>query len=215
MNWNFSYKPDSYFEDLKLEQKLGSKIKGQIRGNIVSSNIRDGEVPPELLKSELGESLKFAQGQIHPWMMGGEYLPDLKMSQVEICRIVLKSTTMDVFSIRAQKIEQKLHYSVADEYGDNEYHLPQVSSLEPLTMGELIKNLDSCIEVLTHTGEESEYGGGGLVRPWLFQQFEYGDSAEEASNFVTVHSVFYPDIGEYYEYQKLVWFQEMKEGVNI
>ena len=61
MNWNFSYKPDSYFEDLKLEQKLGSKIKGQIRGNIVSSNIRDGEVPPELLKSELGESLKFAQ----------------------------------------------------------------------------------------------------------------------------------------------------------
>jgi len=75
--------------------------------------------------------------------------------------------------------------------------------------------LDSCIEVSTHTGEESEYGGGGLVRPWLFQQFEYGDSAEEASNFVTVHSVFYPDIEEYYEHQKLIWFQEMKEGANI
>ena len=94
-------------------------------------------------------SLKLAQGQIHPWMMGGEYLPDLKMSQVEICRIVSKSTTMDVFSIRARKIDQKLHYSVADEYGDNEYRLPQVSSLEPLTMGALIENLDSCIEVST------------------------------------------------------------------
>jgi len=134
MDWNFGYKPFSYFEHLKVEQKLGSKIKGQIRRNLVSANIRDGAVPPELLKSELGDSLKFAQAQIHPWMMGGEYLPDLKMSEVEICRIVLKSTTMDVFSMRVEKIDQELRYSVADEYGDNEYSLPQVSSLEPLTI---------------------------------------------------------------------------------
>ncbi len=212
MNWDFTYKPISYFEDLKVEEKLRSKIKGQIRGDLVSKNIRGGPVPPELLKSSLDDPLRFAQGQMHPWMMGGEYLPNLRVSEVEICRIVLKSTTMDVFSMRAQKGEKKLHFSIADEYGDDEYRLPQPSSLEPLTMGELIENLDSCIKVSTHTGEENEYGGGGLVRPWLFQQFEFGYSAEEASDFVTVHSVFYPDIEEYYDHQKQIWFQEMREG---
>lgn len=38
-----------------------------------------------------------------PSWMGGEYLPDSEPGEVEIARIVLQSTTMDVFSIRARR----------------------------------------------------------------------------------------------------------------
>ena len=55
MNWDFTYKPISYFEDLKVEEKLRSKIKGQIRGDLVSKNIRRGPVPPDCVaKSNKG-----------------------------------------------------------------------------------------------------------------------------------------------------------------
>ena len=53
-----AWRPTNYFQDLTLEQKLGSKIKGQIRGKKVIGDIRDQPVDPELMKSELVSDLK-------------------------------------------------------------------------------------------------------------------------------------------------------------
>jgi hypothetical protein len=118
--FDLSWRPMSYFEDLTLEQKLGSKIKGQIRGKKVIRDIRDEPVDPQLMKSELASDLKDRHGKIHPVMMGGEYLPDLKDTEVEICRIVLESTTMDVTSIRAKKQKDRVIYRVVGkEYFKN------------------------------------------------------------------------------------------------
>ncbi len=94
-----------------------------------------------------------------------------------------------------------------DEYDDYEYGLKYETSSQPLTMGQVIENLDTCTQNYGDTGEENDYGGGGLIRPWLFQQFEHGEEPEEISDFVTVHSVFYPHLEDYYENQKLIWIK--------
>ena len=161
-SFDLNWRPTNYFQDLTLEQKLGSKVKGQIRGKKVIGDIRDQPVHPELMKSELASDLKDIHGKIHPVMMGGEYLPDLKDSEVEICRIVLESTTMDVTSIRAKKQKDRIIYRVKDEY-DNEYRLIHKSSSKPLTMKQLINNIDKCGEY--HEGNLNEDFGIGLVLP--------------------------------------------------
>ena len=142
-------------------------------------------------------------------MMGGEYLPDLKLNETEICRIVLKSTTMDVISMRAQILDGVINYRVVDEYGEKDYVLKFQKSDIPLTMCQLVENLDQCVEIHKDSCDVNDYGGGGLVKPWVYQQFEFGDSLEDAVDFVTVHSAFYPDLEGYYEHKKPIWFKEM------
>ena len=210
--FDLSWRPMSYFEDLTLEQKLGSKIKGQIRGKKVIRDIRDQPVDPQLMKSELASDLKDIHGKIHPVMMGGEYLPDLKDTEVEICRIVLESTTMDVTSIRAKKQKDRIIYRVEDEY-DNEYRLPHKSSSKPLTMKQLINNIDKCGEY--HEGNLNEDFGIGLVYPSVnyMSGEDYGD--EEVISFVKVQSYFYPEIEEYYEIKKKAWLAAIRSRSDL
>jgi len=207
-SFDMNFLPKSYFDDLTLEEKLGSKIKGQIRGEFVQNHIHTQTINPKVLQSELDQELKNAQSAVHPWMMGGEYLPDFYENETEICRIVLKSTTMDVISMRAQSKNERLIYRVVDEYNDYQFKLPIASSLRPLTMEKLIENINKC-ESIDGEGEVNDYGGVGLVKPWVYQQFECGDALDEAISFVTVHSVFYPELTQYYEHQKTIWYREM------
>lgn len=207
-SFDMEFAPKSYFDDLTLEEKLGSKIKGQIRADFVQQNIHSQPINPKVLQSELDQELKNAQSAFHPWMMGGEYLPDLYENETEICRIVLKSTTMDVTSMRVQSKHGRLIYRVVDEYNDYKFNLPISSSLQPLTMEQLIKNINQC-DRIDNEGEVNEYGGAGLVKPWVHQQFEFGDELDAATSFVTVHSVFYPEVWQYYEHQKTLWYREM------
>ena len=210
-SFDMNFAPKSYFEDLTLEEKLESKIKGQIRSEFVQNNIRIKPINPKVFQSELDQDMKSAQSSVHPWMMGGEYLPDLYENETEICRIVLRSTTMDVTSMRVQLIDNKLIYRIVDEYEEYnlEFKLPISSSTAPLTMGQIIENINNCDKVDTATGETNHFGGEGLVRPWVYQQFESGDALEEAVSFVTVHSAFYSELEKYYEDQKTLWYREM------
>ena len=95
-------------------------------------------MPEFLAKSALSEEERRAIGRIHPALMGGEYLPDLDATEIEIARISIRSTTGDVTSLYARRGEGCIHYRVVDEYdgdtltGDNER-----SSDKPLTLGEL------------------------------------------------------------------------------
>jgi hypothetical protein len=210
--FDLSWRPMSYFEDLTLEQKLGSKIIGQIRGKKVIRDIRDEPVDPQLMKSELASDLKDRHGKIHPVMMGGEYLPDFKDSEVEICRVVLESTTMDVTSIRAKKQKDRIVYRVEDEY-DNEYRLPHKSSSKPLTIKQLINNIDQCGEY--HEDNLNEDFGIGLVLPSInyMSGEDYGD--EEVISFVKVQSYFYPEIEEYYEMKKRAWLADIRSRSDL
>ena len=206
MKFDLNFRPTSYFDDLTLEQKLKSKITGQLRSEIVVRNIRQGSVPSEFLRSALDENLKATQGRIHPSMMGGEYLPKLYPNEVELCRVVLKSTTMDVESFRVRKQKYRFVYRIVDEYS-NQFILKQTTSTEPLSMGRVIEILDTAQMIFYDTGEREDEVG--LIKPHIVYYKELGENREEVVDFVTVQSPFYPDLEKYYESQKELWFDEL------
>ena len=206
MTFDLNFRPESYFDDLTLEQKLQSKIMGQLRSEMVVRNVRQGSVPSELLRSNLSEPVRNAQGGIHPWMMGGEYLPELYPNEVELCRVVLKSTTMDVASFRVRKQKYRFVYRIVDEYS-NTFILKQRTSIKPLSMAKVIEILDTSQMIFYDSKEE--WDEVGLIKPHIHYWKEYGDEREEVVDFVTVQSPFYPDLENYYENQKEIWFDEL------
>ena len=86
-----------------------------------------------------------------------------------------------------------------DEY-EEEYHLPITRSIEPLTLGELIRLLDE-------TENPFNDAGGGLVRNHWLRNQDYMDP-EEAVDFVSITSAFYPDLTEYFENEAACWLRE-------
>lgn len=138
---NLDYRPASYFWPHGLATHLLARVKGAARKAALKDLIGAGrldEVPAFLAKSALSEAERRAIGRIHPALMGGEYLPDLDATEIEIARISIRSTTGDVTSLYARRGEGCIHYRVVDEYGgdtltgDNER-----SSDKPLSLGEL------------------------------------------------------------------------------
>lgn len=138
---DLDYRPASYFWPHGLATHLLARVKGATRKAALKNLIDAGrldEVPEFLAKSTLSEAERRAIGRIHPALMGGEYLPDLDATEIEIARISIRSTTGDVTSLYARRGEGCIHYRVVDEYdgdtltGDNER-----SSDKPLTLGEL------------------------------------------------------------------------------
>jgi hypothetical protein len=101
--YNMSYRPRSYWKPSTLSEHYGATVKGEMRRSIAKREAESGTLPDLILKHSLSESERQATGQLHPWAMGGEYLPDLAKNEVEIARVVLKSVTMDVISVRARR----------------------------------------------------------------------------------------------------------------
>ena len=116
------------------------------------------ELSNELLNESLDEETRNRLGQIHPSLMGGEYLPDYRRQEVEIVRIELKSTTSDVISLRARSSGSRIKYRLVDE-NDSGYGLPQQSSKRPFSLRELISFLDS----VEHVGGDPAWHAFGFV----------------------------------------------------
>jgi len=51
----------------------------------------------------LDDDERSAVGMIHPWFMGGEYLPRLGRLELEIARITIRSTTRHVIAMYAKR----------------------------------------------------------------------------------------------------------------
>ncbi len=202
LKMDLSFQPDDYFRDLTFEEKAGTKIFGEARRVGALKKVKAKHYPPELVGRKFHSYLRQEEGRKHPWLMGGEYLPSLYDDEIEICRVVLKSTTLDVISLRARKIESKLHFRLVDEHETTDYELPHKMTDHPLSMREVIDNLDRCVSSQTIND------GQGIVKPWFFDQIENGETFDEASKFITVHSVFYPELENYYEEMKVEWFEQ-------
>jgi hypothetical protein len=207
------YRPRFYFGPQDLKRFYKSRILGQMRGKMVSEEIDSGDCPPELMESSLSQQLRTSVGLIHPQMMGGEFLPDFHPKEVELCRVVLDSATMDVFSLRVRKQKYRYAYRLEDEYS-NHYILSRKTSTHPLTMGQIIEVLDTCRCIVEGTGEEED--AVGLVRCFTEQVLDIDPDAEMEAvlGFVTVESSFYPEIEEYYEDKKRMWYEEIKRSLN-
>ena len=57
--------------------------------------------------------------------------------------------------------------------------------------------------------EESEEPG--LVKPHVTFMLSEGDEDSEIMNFVRVESEFYPELYDFFEYQKGLWINEYKD----
>jgi len=130
--------------------------------------------------------------------MGGEYLPPLRLGEVEIARVELASTLSDVISVRARRQGDEIHYSVVDEYPEQHeegYWLRFRTSTQPLTLRQLVQLIDSA----------DPDPDDPLRGPEKWSGMAYGDldrhlerPDKRSKYFVTVTSEFYPQLGEYY-----------------
>ena len=104
---NYTYQPFSYWGPRNIKSFLLSKIKVEKRRQhlkkIIEEYGEDNLPDISLLKEKLTEDERDLFGKVHPMFMGGEYLPDTAENEVEIARLIMKSTTQDIYSFRARK----------------------------------------------------------------------------------------------------------------
>jgi hypothetical protein len=162
---NLDYRPASYFWPHGLATHLLARVKGAERKAALRALIDAGridEVPELLAKSALSDAERQAIGRIHPALMGGEYLPNLHDTEIEIARISIQSVTSDVTSVYARRGEGCIHYRVVDEYeGDTLSGERERTTTQPLTLGELVDYFTSTwpfIDVLRMNYEDDLEG---------------------------------------------------------
>jgi len=212
-NFQLDCQPASYWID--PVQMLLANIKGECRRQGILRKIRVGNIdaiPESLIVESLSKEARRLVGRIHPAFMGGEYLPDARDGEVEIARVSLRSTTADVISIRARRNKDRIRYRIVDEYASVIRCRPKTSK-EPLTLGELIALIDSA-----EFGSEDSWG---LTRVFRDNNLRYPQTPDELSqrarqlvDFVTVTSVFYPQLEDWYLEEAQEWLQECTRAVT-
>ena len=211
MSIDLKFRPTSYADFDDPVSLTLNDIKGQMRREMTRDMLTaegeeravydallgpiEDEVLSERASAEFTQNLNHSFG---PSWMGGEYLPDLAGREVEIARIVLASVTMDVFSVRARLRSGRYHYSIKDEYERN-FSVRPKTSREPLTLRTLIDLLDSADAL------DLESNGRSLVDIWWWQQWEYGHSPQECTDFAWVESEQYPQLAIYYRERARQW----------
>ena len=201
----FSFRPESYWEDPDPLAAILRNIKGSNRRKMITDYWNAGkidELDPAHLADETEPGLRQFLESIHPSFMGGEYLPTLLPTEIEIARIELESTTADVISIRARRQpgDELIHYRIVDEYS-TEFSITPESSEKPLALGELVGLIDT-----TNGGEY-----GGLALCYNGQNLQEWTSPETLRNFTTVNSTFYPDLFDHYDAIHEQWVMEALE----
>ena len=190
-DFNLDFRP-SYFGPEDLKKHFGARVKGELRRQAAIDLAASGGFEEEMMSEALEDDRRKSVGAIHPSLMGGEYLPDFLDGEIEIARVVLQSSTMDVTSIRARKSEKGLAYRIVDEY-ETEFSFDPKTPKLPLSMGELINIIDE-YELVTGPRDLSIEGGA---------------TPEELCNFTSVRSVFYPEIEDYYSAANVAWLEEI------
>ncbi len=191
---DYDQRPSSYWNDETLEQAILKNIKGDFRREEIRKAIAAGNletIPGEILKEALSENVRTFTGRIHPRFMGGEYLPDLEATEVEVARLALESTTFDVISIRARRTTKgTILYRVVDEY-EGEFRLSRKRSKKPMSLREMIVFL-----------EKTELGGmrGGLMLGYNNMNAEALEERESLRHFTRIGSEFYPQLFEHCEH---------------
>ncbi len=191
------FRPATYWPDLDDYHSVATaRVKGALRRQSAGALADAGLYDPVICAENLTEEHRIAVGRIHPMFMGGEYLPDLLAHEVEIARATLKSTTMDVISVRARPTRHRIIYRIVDEYYEEElfeYHLIQKTSIRPLTLRQLIALIDNAQE------------NGGLSGSARQRNYECSADAEGLYDFATITSDYYPHLQAWYDQSNLEW----------
>lgn len=209
---NLDFRPDSYWSTESLLDSLQGSISGTMRRKIINDLLQQGEVYPviqQLLNEQLPADMKSAWESFHPTFMGGEYLPERKPGEVEIARLDFQSTTADVFSFRARPTQTRIYYRLVDEY-NTDYTCQPLWSKRPLTLGQLIRSIDSANGL-----DFDNPADKGLIIDLLECNMVSNLDPKELRDFVTVTSDFYPDITSWYETEIDRWIRTYSLGVTL
>ncbi len=204
---HLDFRPRSYHADLDPVAAITQNILGQNRRKMVADLVNGrtdpalGPIDERLLADEVDDDTRRALGRVHPTFLGGEYLPRYRTAEFEIARIVLDSTTRDVFSIRARRRRgsTRYRYRMVDEY-ESTFELTRQTSVRPLSLRELIHLIDTATSEQLTT--RHELLPEGII--W-WQVHEFGEPPEVAARFVRISSAVYPELEEYYAERLLAW----------
>ena len=204
-----NYRPSTYWpEALDQEQRL-SRIHGEARRTIAREVLAEegfAGLTEFLARETLDDEELRDWGLVHPQCMGGEYLPQLGVEDVEIARISLASTTGDQISIRASHGGGKIRYSVCDEY-ETEFDLAFSSSEQPLSLAELVQLIDG-------SGNPEEQEAGGLLICHWENMISWSYSPDESVDFAWVESAWYPELAAYYEQVATDWREQKQKELG-
>ena len=192
-NYDLDFRLKSYGGPSDVKAHFGSRIKGELRRQTALQELELGVADQGILQSSLGADERRAVGAVHPWYMGGEYLADLLPNEIEFARVGLKSTTMDVTSIRARTTKRSIIYRIVDEYGEWEYTLKPKTSTHPLKMSQVIDLIR--VNELIDGPRELNYDGGSFGGP------------EKIYNFATVSSAYYPELAKWFDEANELWLE--------
>lgn len=208
-DYNFGFRPNSYFNQEDPIVELLTNIKGEARRKWLKQDLAKGLSPADfLLREKLGNDERNFLGRIHPTFMGGEYLPDRQDCEIEIARFVLNSTTQDVISIRARNCRSSISYFVVDEY-QTEFACQLNSSDKPFTFGEFIYFLNNIYC--------EEFSLRGII-PICRASFDIDDCIDFADvegwrNFISAESEFYPQFRDYFNEEENIWLDDCKQKI--
>ncbi|EXI63707.1 MAG: hypothetical protein AW08_03921 [Candidatus Accumulibacter adjunctus] len=198
MEIDLDFRPSGYFWPLSLETHLLGTVKGAERQRhirILREQGRLSELADWLAAESLSDDVRASLGRIHPSLMGGEYLPDLGWSEVEIARISLRSVTGDVISVRATKGKRRIYYRIVDEYkGGTLTEHTRRTSIRPLTLGQLEQFIERAALTL------------GIIA----RNLDVGSDLDRLKDFLTASSPFYPELAALYCKR----FTEWTEGIQ-
>ena len=197
---DYSYRPVSYW-DVKDLRQLVANIKGAERKKRALRLMAAGrldEADQFILTDTLTERDRTLSGQVHPALMGGEYLPDYAASEVEIARVTMASTTQDVISIRARPQPGGIGLLVVDEYNST-FTIKPPFTKRPLSLRQLVRLID------TANGDKHGPIGLGIIQI----SFECSESpAESLAEFMEFSSEFYPALGAHYWFAIQRWVEQ-------
>jgi hypothetical protein len=120
---NLEYRPNNYFWACDSGILLSSEIKGAKRKSLYELSVFDEDsvkYDELLFKPSLNDDERKDIGRLNPSFLGGEFLPDKNINEIEIARITINSVTSDVTSVFASRKDDKIYYRVVDEY-DGDY----------------------------------------------------------------------------------------------
>ncbi len=193
--FDLDFRPKSYWGPQSLASYFGSHITGELRRQAAKNEAASGSDLAVPTEPTLDSTARSMQGAIHPWLMGGEYLPPLRTDEVEIARVTLRSVTMDVFSIRARRSGERIYFRLVDEYMEQEpperFVVKPRWAKNPLSMRQVISIIDE----------------NGLIDDYRDLNFD-GTNADEIFNFATASSEFYPELAAYFDHQNEKWLEE-------
>ena len=202
---DLAFRPRSYFWPLGLETHLLTRIKGAERKTALKRLIdagRHDEIPDFLTQSALSNANRQALGRMHPAFMGGEYLPTLLQTEVEIARITIASTTQDVTSVYARRGKHRIYYRVVDEYeGETLSTRNTRTSIRPLTLSELETFFNSAWSIFDVLEMNFGKDGYDLDRMLRF--------------VVGVESSFYAQVGRLYKLRIKDWAAVRKAELDL